>query len=108
MSRTVNRTITRTLSASEYIANALAWDERATVARLAAYRADRDGDADTAHAATKEWANAAHFVRIASQKGARALASEGRNPRELIDAVMHARECRARDHFTSDAGPPLA
>lgn len=107
MSRTTNKTRTVTKCADDYITSALAWDERARVARLAAYRADRDGNPDKAHAATLEWCNAAHFVRIASQRGARALAAEGRSTRELLDVVMHARECAARDVLTGDAGPAL-
>jgi hypothetical protein len=103
MSRT--RTATRTMSADELIASALRWDERARVARLAAYVADRDGNAEKAHAATLEWCNAAHHVRTLARKGSIALRAEGRNGNELIEVLTHARACHAEG--TNPAGPPL-
>lgn len=109
MSRTMktnNRTMTRTMTADECVTRALEWDRRATDARLAAFRADRDGDADKAHAATKEWTNAAHFVRVLSKRGAVALRSEGRNANALIEVLMHDRAARA-ESMTNPAGPPL-
>lgn len=94
MSRTVNRTETVTLSADAYIARALRYAEESYQARIAALAADRAGDTDKAHASTLAWANAAHFLKVASEKGRKALALEGRNPGELTDAVTHAMECR--------------
>ena len=109
MSRTIKantRTTVKTLSADEYIADALRWDERARVARLAAFKADAEGNADKAHAATVEWTDAAHRVRLMARKGAIALRAEGRNANELIEVLMHARYCHADAH--NPAGPPLA
>ncbi len=105
MSRTMNHTSTRNVTADELIARALKMDERARVARLAAYVAERDGNDDKCHAATLEWANAAHFVTVLARKGARALASEGRNVNELIEVLMHAREAHAER--LNPAGPSL-
>lgn len=94
MSRTVNRTETVTLTADAYITRALKYSEDAYQARIAALVADRAGDPDKAHAATLAWADAAHFLRVASEKGRKALALEGRNPGELADVLAHAAECR--------------
>lgn len=105
MSRTINHVTTRNVTSDEIIARALAWDDRARTARLAAYRADRDGNEDKAHAATLEWANAAHHVRVLARKGARTLAAEGRNVNELIEVLMHARESHAE--ALNPAGPHL-